>query len=261
MTVIQQVCQDMHQHGIETRVVPCPWMGVASSRNFAARHASGDLFCFLDNDAAFTSPDCLSRAAGFFAANARLALVSFRVLKENTNEIDPRTWVFRRPALVWSDREFKTFTFTGGAFCTRASSYWEVGGFWAHLVYGREEEDLGLALVDMGYELLYVPGITIRHFPEANGRMSLAERRFVELRNGILVLWRRVPIPLAILAIAGRICTMALTCRHEKDSVWHLVRAVPQAAADWHRYHLRRIPITFKSVWRYAALHLADKGG
>lgn len=258
MTVIQQFCQEMHHDGIEAKVVPCPRMGVAASRNFAARHATGDLVCFLDNDAAFTSSDCLTQAASYFATGTRLALVSFRVLKENTNEIDPMSWVFRRSNLIWSRREFKTFTFTGGAFCARADAFGEVGGFWDHLKYGREEEDLGLAFVDKGYELLYTPVVTIRHFPEATGRMSLAERRFTELRNGILVLWRRVPIPLAGLAIAGRICAMALRVSHEQNSVRHLVGAVPQAAADWRRSHLRRVPITFKSAWRYAALHFAN---
>lgn len=259
VTVIRQFCQEMYHVGIETKVVPCPRMGVAASRNFAGRHATGGLICFLDNDAAFTSSNCLTQAANYFAGGGRLALVSFRVLRENTNQIDPMSWVFRRSNLVWSHREFKTFTFTGGAFCARADAFWEVGGFWDHLKYGREEEDLGLALVDKGYELLYTPAVTVRHFPEATGRMSLSERRFTELRNGVLVLWRRAPIPLAGLAIAGRVCTMAVRAFREHNSAWHLVRAVPEAAADWHRSHLRRLPITFKSAWRYAALHFANE--
>jgi GT2 family glycosyltransferase len=236
-------------------------MGVAASRNFAARHASGALLCFIDNDAAFASSDCLSHAAGLFTGSSRLALVSFRVLKADTDEIDPLAWVFRRPLAIWAGKEFKTFTFTGGAFCTRANAFGEAGGFWDHLQYGREEEDLGLALVGKGWELLYSPAVTIRHYPEAEGRMSLAERRFTELRNGILVLWRRIPIPLALLAVAGRICTMALMARRESTSVRLLIGAVPQAAEDWRRSHLRRLPITFKSAWRYAALHLPAKWG
>jgi len=260
-TVIQEACQGMRRAGMEARVVLCPQMGVAASRNLAARYASGDLLCFIDNDAAFASSDCLCQAINFFTGSRRLAVVSFQVLEADTDGVDPLAWVFRRPLAIWSGREFKTFTFTGGGFCTRANAFWEAGGFWDHLQYGREEEDLGLALVNKGWELLYSPAVAIRHYPEAKGRMSLAQRRFGELRNGILVLWRRVPIPLAVLAIAGRICTMALMARRERNSVRLLIGAVPQAAEDWRRSHLRRFPVTFKSAWRYAALHLPAKAG
>jgi glycosyltransferase involved in cell wall biosynthesis len=259
--VIQQACQGMRRAGIEARVVPCPQMGVAASRNLAARHASGDALCFIDNDAAFASTDGLYQAAKLLSGGHRVALVSFRVLKADTGEVDPLAWVFRRPLATWSDREFRTFTFAGTGFCTRASAFREAGGFWDHLRYSREEEDLGLALVDNGWDLLYSPAVTIRHYPEAKGRMSLAERRFTELRNGILVLWRRIPVPLALPAIAGRVCTMALMSRREGNSVRTLMRAVPVAAEEWRRSRLQRFPVAFKSVWRYAALHLAAKGG
>lgn len=254
--VVEEACKSLRRVGINANVVACPQMGVAASRNFAARHASGELLLFVDNDAAFTSPDCLRQVVKMFLDRRRLGLVSFQVLKANTNEFDPWAWVFRRPLAIWSKREFKTFTFNGTGFCARANAFWEAGGFWEHLQYSREEEDLGLALVDKGWDMLYSPAITIRHYPEPKGRLSLAERRFTELRNGILVLWRRVPVPVALLAIAGRICTMARISRCEGNSVRFLIGAVPQAAEDWRRSHLQRLPVTFKSAWRYAVLHL-----
>jgi GT2 family glycosyltransferase len=257
--VIRQACEAMAHDGIEASVVPCPLMGVAASRNFAARHATGDLLCFIDNDAAFAASDRLCDAVNLFSKNRRLALVSFQVLKEDADEVDTVTWIFRRPLATWASREFKTFVFTAGACCIRADAFREAGGFWEHLRYGREEEELALALVDKGWELLYSPAVAIRHYPEAKGRMSLAERRFGELRNGILVLWRRVPIPLALPVIAGRIFTMALTARRERNSVRHLIGAIPQAAEEWRRSNLRRFPVTFKSAWRYAALHVPAK--
>ncbi|MDR3413492.1 MAG: glycosyltransferase family 2 protein [Formivibrio sp.] len=257
--VIERRCQELLNAGIETKVVRCPLMGVAASRNLAARHASGDLLCFLDNDAAFASSDGLCQAEHTFIQNPRLAVISFQVLQADSNKIDLSAWTFRRSLANWSRETFKTFIFTGGACCIRTNAFWEAGGFWDHLRYGREEEDMGLALVDKGWELLYWPAIAIRHYPESRGRMSLAERRFVELRNGLLVSWRRLPIPVAILAIAGRICTMSLAALREKNSVRLLIGAVPKAAAEWRLSHLRRSPVTFKSSWRYAALHLPNK--
>jgi GT2 family glycosyltransferase len=259
-TVIEQACQGMRRAGIDARVVPCSKMGVAASRNLAARHASGELLCFIDNDAAFVSSDSLCQAVKLFGAD-RLALVSFQVLRADTNELEPEGWVFRRPRATWSAREFKTFTFAATGVCIRANAFEEAGGFWEHLQYSREEEDLALALVGNGWELLYSPAVAIRHYREPKGRMSLSERRFTELRNGILVLWHRAPIPLALLAIVCRICTMSLTARREGNSVRFLIGAIPQAAQEWRRRHLHRLPITFRSAWRYAALHFPAKLG
>lgn len=257
--VIEQACQRMRSAGIEVKVVSCPKMGVAASRNLAAHHASGDLLCFIDNDAAFATSDCLCQAVKRFACNPRLAVTAFKILKTDTNEADPVTWVFRRSLAIWSGREFKSFNFVGTGFCIRVNAFWQAGGFWDHLRYSREEEDLAMALVDKEWEFLYCPAVAIRHYPEPSGRMSLAERRFTELRNGLLVLWHRLPIPVALLAMTVRICTMTMTSRREGNSVRLLIRAVPQAAKEWRRSHLRRSPIKIKSAWRYAALHLVTK--
>jgi GT2 family glycosyltransferase len=260
LAVIQRACERMHDAGIEVKVVSCPQMGVAASRNFAAHHASGNLLCFIDNDAAFTTSEGLCYLVKLFAGTPRLGMVSFQVLRGDSEEIDPVGWVYRRPPAIWTGKEFKTFILNGTGFCGRADAFWDVGGFWEHLRYSREEEDLGLALVDKGWELRYSPAVAIRHYSEPRGRMSLAERRFTELRNGILVLWRRIPIPLAVFAIAGRICTLALTVRREESSVRPLIAAVPLAIEEWRRSGLRRSPITYKSAWRYAALHFPAIG-
>lgn len=259
-TVIWKALRDMERSGIEAKCVTCPQTGVAASRNFAARHASGELLCFIDNDAAFESPDGLCHSVMSFIGNPHMGVISFQVLKADTGEIDPVGWVYRRPLAIWSGREFRTFILNGTGFCVRASAFWEVGGFWDHLQYSREEEDLGLGMVDKGWELLYSPAVSIRHYSEPKGRMSIAERRFTELRNGVQVLWRRMPIPLAVFAIAARACTMGLAARREEGSLRTLLGAVPQAWRDWRRSGLRRLPVTFKSAYKYATLHYAASG-
>src|ERR1035437_9576655 len=90
--VIKQAREVMRRAGIETQVVRCPQMGVAASRNLAARHASGNLLCFIDNDAAFASSDRLCHLVELFDANPRLGLASFQVLKADTDGLDLVTW-------------------------------------------------------------------------------------------------------------------------------------------------------------------------
>jgi GT2 family glycosyltransferase len=198
LVVIERLSARFAQLHIDFRSVSCPPMGVAASRNFAARFASGDLLCVIDNDACFVGASCIERMVKGFESSPRLAVLSFRVLRGDTQEFDPFSWVFRRNTNHWSHRTFRTFTFAGAGCCLRTSAFREVGGFWEQLKYSREEEDLALALIDRDWQLEYSPEIVIRHYFDSRGRSSIFERRRIELRNGILVLWRRFPWPLAV---------------------------------------------------------------
>lgn len=254
--IIRNAAKTMEETGIEVKSMSCPPMGVAASRNYGTRQASGDILCAIDNDASFVSDEGMARVVDLFRTNPCLAVVSFRVLKGDMGETDPYAWVFRRSEKGWASRQFKTFTFTGGGFCVRADAFRKVGGFWDHLRYSREEEDLGLALLDAGFELIYAPQIAVRHHFDPRGRSSNAQRRYIELKNGILIFWRRMPLPLALLTIIGRIFTMSLRMvAQEKRVPLDLLKAVPEAAREWRQFHLRRVPVTYRAVWKYVSLH------
>ncbi|HVN79569.1 MAG TPA: glycosyltransferase family 2 protein [Terriglobia bacterium] len=256
MAIIKAMAEEMRERGIEFLNVSCPLKGVAASRNLATKYASGHLLCFLDNDAAFESSDDIATTADLFEQNGRLAVVSFRVLKADSSEIDGTAWVYRRSRDAWSSRPFRTFTFAGGASCVRAEAFKHVGGFWEHLDYAREEEDLGLSLLNHEWEIVYSPKVTVRHYSDKCGRSSLAKRRFVELRNGLLVLWRRLPIPLAILAIFARVSSMSLKAMLRRElSLLYILNAVPEAFQEWRISSLKRAPVSFGSAWKYASLH------
>ncbi len=259
MALIEQAAREMQSKGIEVQVVPCEPMGVPASRNFAARKATGDLLCGIDNDATFVDSECIKKAVKHFNAggNGHLALVSFRVLSGDTDEIDPFSWVFRRPIEDWSKRSFDTFTFAGTGFCVRKDAYWAVEGFWEHLKYSREEEEMALGLIDRGWGLMYTPDIAIRHYFDPRGRMSVTDRRFTELRNGILIFYRRFPLPVALLTILGRILTMsAKMVLRQKQSPAKLIPAVGEAVGEWKQNKLERKPVSYTSVLRYGSLHL-----
>jgi GT2 family glycosyltransferase len=260
LSVIDRNSRFMLKKGIEVKYINCSPMGVAASRNYAARQASGELFCVIDNDATFASFDCVERIAKQFRSNSRLAIVSTRIVNGDSDDIDAFTWVYRRSKKVWSDRQFKTFTFTGGGFCVRAKAFWEVGGFWDHLKYSREEEELSLALVDKGWELVYFPEVVVRHYSDPRGRSDIIQRRYVELRNGLLILWRRLPLPLAIMAISARICTMSLKMMlRDKIVPTELMRAVVEAKREWRESNLKRIPVSYSTICKYVSLHFRQR--
>jgi GT2 family glycosyltransferase len=261
--VIENATERMRAGGIEVRFVPCSPMGVSKSRNFGARRATGDVLVMMDNDACLTSADSSAKVAELFERCPKVAVACIRLLNRDTDRLDPFGWVYRRPP-SWSSRFFHTFTFAGGCFAIRAVSFWEAGGFWEQLQYSREEEELALGLIDNGWDLVFIPTVAARHYFDPEGRVNVVQRRWLELKNGILVLWRRFPLALAIPAILGRTATMSLKMlvRHH-ESPLPLASAVVTAAREWRQSGLTRLPVSFRSTWRYARLHFhffAERG-
>ena len=256
LLVIERASTAMRAAGIRVQRLDCRPAGVAASRNLASRRANGDLLCFMDNDAVVEPVSALATLRSLFDRQPDLGIVAFKILSGDSQTLDPFAWVFRR-STVWATRSFRTFTFAGAGFCVRREAFWEAGGFWEQLTYSREEEDLALALLDRGWRVLYSPSVIVRHYFDPRGRMDIARRRSVELRNGLLVLWRRFPIALAVPLLLGRILTMSLrTLVREKRSPAALLGAVREAAREWRGASLRRAPISLRCVCRYALLHL-----
>lgn len=254
--VIQGARAALDARGISLRTIQCPRLGVAASRNLAASYARGDLLCFLDNDALFAEASAVALCAAEFQARPRLAAIALRILLGASDGVDPFSWVYRRSVEVWADQPFATFIFAGAGCCIRSCAFREAGGFWDALPYAREEEDLGLELIDLGWSIAYNPAVRVRHFLDPRGRLSLAERRRNELRNGILVLWRRLPLILAVPAIAGRLLTMSIRLlRRQEGRLNVLLRAVPDACRCWRTGRHARVPISFAGAIRYAQLH------
>lgn len=256
LSIIDKFSRSMAEVGIESRKVTCPMMGVAASRNLAAREASGEFLCFIDNDASFSSHDSICRTATTLSGNRRLALVSFRVLCGDSSSLDPRAWVFRRSKAGWSERRFKTFTFAGAGFCIRAKAFNEAGGFWDHLTYSREEEELGLALMDKGWEIEYFPQVSIRHYFDRRGRAGNLDRRYLELRNGLLIFWRRLPLPLALIAMALRTSSIMIKVLvTERQLPTRVITIILSTLSEWRNGKHRRRPVSFSAVLRYIACH------
>lgn len=253
---IQRAVASLRERNIDALAEECPRMGVAASRNYAARRATGDYLCFLDNDATFADDHAVSAAADALRQDERLAIVAFRIFLRDTGRPDPSAWVFRRPLAKWFDRRFSTFIFAGGGCCIRAKAFWTCGGFWDHLNYAREEEEMGMALIHFNWKISYLPCSSIKHYPDQHGRSSLSQRRHIELRNGLLVMWRRLPLVVAIPAMASRVVTMCLRAYFtEHQELRGLFVSVAEAFVEWKHHRLQRVPMSVGSAFRYWALH------
>jgi GT2 family glycosyltransferase len=221
----------------------------------AAQNASGDILCFIDNDARFRSAGSMEIIIQLFRAEIRLGLITFKILMGDQNELDPTCWIFRRPTF-WQNRQFQTFSFTGGGFCINRDVFAACGGFWEQIKYAREEEELSITVISKGYTILFEPRIQISHYSAKKNRMILSERMYINMKNGILIYWRRFPFPISLMTIFGRIVSMtAKSIRGGESNLLFIWRSIPDAIREWRNGHLKRSPVGYSATKEYFLLH------
>ncbi|MFF4485925.1 glycosyltransferase family 2 protein [Streptomyces sp. NPDC001544] len=182
----------------------------ALGRNLAARHARTPYVAFSDDDS-WWEPGSLGRAADVLDAHPRLGLLAARTLVGADGTEDPLNDVLAASPLP---RETDlpgrpVLGFLGCACVVRRDAFLAAGGYHPVLFFGGEETLLAYDLAAGGWGVAYEPSLTARHHPEPSHR---TDRGHLQLRNEILTLWLRRPVPVALRASA-RLAAAALTGR------------------------------------------------
>lgn len=135
-------------------------LGVAGGRNLASARADGDVLVGIDDDAHFKSARCAQRIVARFAGDDRLGALAFRVEDYKTSRI-------QKTALPVSASEAarpaETTQFIGAGHAIRRELFNRLDGYREFGLYGHEEVDLSLRIVDAGYDILYDPKIIVGH--------------------------------------------------------------------------------------------------
>jgi GT2 family glycosyltransferase len=217
-------------------------VGVAAGRNVGVDACSGDVILFLDDDGWYPDPGLGEHVAGRFAADPKLAVLSFRV-------VDPAGTLSARrhvPRLLVGDasRSSTVTTFSGGACAIRRSAYLEAGGLPEAFFYAHEETDLSWRLIELGYRLEYDGDARMCHPPLPNSRHPDFYR--LDGRNRVLLARRNLPWPLAAAFLFD---WLAMTVVRVRSAA--AVRAWLSGFAEgWHMDPGRRRPISARTVWR-----------
>jgi GT2 family glycosyltransferase len=185
----------------------------AVGRNVAVRRVRTAYVAFCDDDT-WWEPGSLRRAADLLDARPRLAAVNARIVVEPSGDEDPVVAELRDSPLGgpgWLPGP-AIGSFLAGATVLRVSAFREAGGFHPGIWLGGEEELLATDLRRNGWELCYVPELTIHH--AASVVRDSTERRVTGLRNTLWFTWLRRPWPAAL------------------RRTWYLMRTVPRDRAS-----------------------------
>jgi GT2 family glycosyltransferase len=145
--------------------------GLLFARNMFLRDASQKLFCSLDDDSWFTSNTALEYAVQIMKNDHRIAAIAFDIKDSKDSEMP-----------IVPIQAVETNMFIGCGHLLRIDHVRAVGQY-EQLpgLYGGEEKDLCIRLMDAGYKIILLKGLYIWH-----DKTWLARDIYFQHRSGIL---------------------------------------------------------------------------
>lgn len=174
--------------GARTIVLP-ENVGITAGRNAGAAEATGDLLCFLDDDAVCADDRVAAALVELFDRRDDVAAASMRITDATTGATQRRH--VPRLRAGDADRGGDVTTFLGGACAIRRTDFVAVGGYADEFFYAMEETDLAWRLLDAGRAIHYLPTATVHHpasVPARHGRAFV-----LTARNRVWTAHRRLP--------------------------------------------------------------------
>ncbi len=222
----------------------------AIGRNVGVARVDTPYVAFCDDDT-WWDPGSLRTAADVLDAHPRLAVVTARILVEPGGREDPIVPELRDspvrgagwlpgPALG---------SFLAGASVLRREAFTEVGGFCERLWLGGEEELMAGDLAAAGWELCYLPALTVHH--QASKARDSHRRRRDGIRNTLWTTWLRRPVRPALRRTVHLLRTLPRD-RVTAQGLWAAARGVP-----WVLRERRVLPPHAEA--RFAALEHAQR--
>ena len=196
-------------------------LGLLEARNKMMSTCSADIFVSLDDDAWFLKNDEVSIAVEYFQTNEKLAAIAFDILEKGT-------YKFRE---VPRDNPRLTNFFIGCGHALRLEIVQKAGYYVPFpLKYGHEEKDLAIRMLDLGYEILLLPGVHVWHDNTPVERNKLEQDRGFII-NDLIYKYRRVPL-LYVTPVLGLSIYRTLRNRVRKmdkpaETIWSFFKLIP----------------------------------
>lgn len=178
-------------------------LGVAGSRNLLMRLATGQVFCFIDDDACFESPEALTRFVKAFSVHKDIGIVACKVVNHCGNNTDllvpfSRRWRRHKPNSV-EEGQFVSY-YLGTCHSIRREVFEHCGPYKDDMIFGGEELDLSYRAINAGYYIYYEPSIIVHHYPQTSvvgpgdQKEKNAKELYYSLRNRYYLAYRYLPL-------------------------------------------------------------------
>jgi len=208
-------------------------------RNLGFAKARAPVVLSLDDDIELLRPDTLERVLGRFESDPKLGALTLKICSERDgDDYAEEHWWHPLPREAWQDREFETDHISEAAVAFRREALEGAGFYYEPLFWGGEEWDLCLGIMDLGYEIHYLPEPVFHASPRGDLNLRADPRHALLVRNRCWIAFRRLPIPTALRFSAPRLGLWALRAARYGylgaylRGVFGLLRVLPQALSE-----------------------------
>lgn len=168
-------------------------MGVPEARNAGYQRASGEILVTIDDDAVLANPDATDELVKSFCDQPDVGAIAFQSRNHRTKELIrmeiPDPPAFGRPPT----ERYRTTSFIGVGNAIRRSVLEAAGTYPKNFVYGFEEMDLSIRILDAGYDILYLPSVVVYHKESPEARRPAIEEQERQIENRIRLAVRNLP--------------------------------------------------------------------
>ena len=168
-------------------------LGCPGGRNIGILNSRGEILFFLDDDCRITV-DATDNMIQLFEDDQSLGIVAPQIIEYGQPKDPPG---------CQNRQQIKRYVpnFIGMAAIKR--SVFEVNGLYPmEFLYGAEESDLSLRLLNNNGRILYTPDVKVIHFPSANRNTNWDMQQ--GLVNSVTVFWKYAPVSRALAASIGK---------------------------------------------------------
>jgi glycosyltransferase involved in cell wall biosynthesis len=177
--------------------------GYVEARNQLMRTARADYYVSLDDDAWFMNGDEIAMAIDRLEATPTVAAIAFDILSPD------------RPHRAFRTEPHPIAMFIGCGHVLRLSALRDSGFYTPSPgLYGSEEKDLCLRLLDRHWDIHFLPGVHVWHDKSGIARNQLAQHRS-GVCNDLTFTLRRCPLPLILIVLPAKILShLRFSVRH-----------------------------------------------
>lgn len=215
--------------------------GLVAARNAMMLAANEDYYVSLDDDAWFVDGDEIATAIAFLETRRDVAALAFDILSPD------------RPQRAARQPAEPAAMFVGCGHVLRLSAVRAVGGYAEFPgLYGSEEKDLGLRLIEAGHAIVRMPGLHVWHDKSDQARDLLAQHRS-GVCNDLVMIWRRAPSALLVPFLMWKLIRHLIFALRLR-----LMRPCLAGFGDFAvtvvKNGVRRAPLKLSTFSRYSAL-------
>jgi GT2 family glycosyltransferase len=217
--------------------------GYVDARNRFMKETNATYFCSLDDDSWFMTKEGLAKAVDYLNCNPSVAATGFDILSPE------------HPEKNFEGKPIETNAFIGCGHVLRLSAVREVGYYDpSPSLYGGEEVDICMRLMDKGYKIMFMPGVHVWH-----DKINLVRDEKVKYKsvvcNDLIFLYRRSPHVMLLPALALKMVShLRFSAFYKKgilfSSAWSGIMRFLSLF-----FTLRRKPVSMTTFRKYFALN------